>query len=181
MRLTPRAKLFLIVSGFLLPIAASVATYVFFRPDASANYGELLSPPDAISQAAFVRSGGTAFRFNEVRGRWVVVVSQSRPCDESCTAKLYATRQVRLALGRDASRVARVFVAQSSQALPPAPHEDLVVLQPSAPEPGGPLNDPAHIYLVDPRGNVMMRWPREPDMRRMLKDLKTLLRASQIG
>ena len=181
MTLTPRAKLFLIVSGFLLPIAASIATYVFFRPQATGNYGELLSPPEAISAAAFRRDDGAAFHFAELRGRWIMVASESRPCDAACAAKLYAMRQVRLVLGRDASRVARVLVAQSAEALPPAPREDLEVVQPGAAEPPGPLNDPAHIYLVDPRGNVMMRWPREPDMRRMLKDLQTLLRASQIG
>jgi hypothetical protein len=93
---------------------------------------------------------------------------------------------VRLSLGRDAQRVARVLV------LPPGgvlhgngldPREDLVVAAPPAatPMPPGPANDPAHIYLVDPRGNVMMRWPASPDFRGMLKDLQTLLRASQIG
>lgn len=181
MKLTPRAKLFLIVSVFLLPIAASVATYVFFRPQPTGNYGELISPPEAISAATFRRDDGAAFRFAGLRGRWVMVASESRACDASCTAKLHSMRQVRLVLGRDASRVARVLVAQSAQALPPPPREDLEVVQPTAAEPPGPLNDPAHIYLVDPRGNVMMRWPREPDMGRMLKDLKTLLKASQIG
>ena len=47
--------------------------------------------------------------------------------------------------------------------------------------PPGAANDRAHIYLVDPLGNVMMRWPAKPDMRRMLKDLERLLKASQIG
>jgi len=181
MTLTPRAKLLLIVSGFLVPIAASVATYVFFRPQATGNYGELVSPPEAISAATFRREDGEAFRFEQLRGQWVVLVSEARACDASCTAKLYATRQVRLALGRDASRIVRVWVAQAPPAAPAPPHEDLVVLRPPAPEPAGPVNDPGHVYLVDPRGNVMMRWPREPDMARMLKDLKTLLKASQIG
>ena len=45
----------------------------------------------------------------------------------------------------------------------------------------GAGNDRAHIYLVDPRGNVMMRWPANPQMRGMLKDLERLLKASQIG
>jgi cytochrome oxidase Cu insertion factor (SCO1/SenC/PrrC family) len=181
MKVTARAKLLLIVSGFLLPIAASVATYVFFRPQASGNYGELISPPEAISAAIFRRDDGEAFRFGQLRGQWVMLASESRDCDASCTAKLYAMRQVRLVLGRDASRVVRVLVAQTPQAVPAAPHEDLVVLRPAAAEPAGPVNDPGHVYLVDPRGNVMMRWPREPDMPRMLKDLKTLLKASQIG
>jgi hypothetical protein len=95
-------------------------------------------------------------------------------------------RQVRVALGRDATRVARVFVVDdvrppNNTALDPV--EDLMVaITPRglslAP---GAANDRAHIYLVDPRGNVMMRWPESPDFRRMLKDLQTLLKASQIG
>jgi cytochrome oxidase Cu insertion factor (SCO1/SenC/PrrC family) len=181
MNLTARAKLLLIVSGFLLPIAASVATYVFFRPEPTGNYGELLMPPEAISAAAFRRDDGATFRFESLHGRWVLLASESRRCDAECSAKLYAVRQVRLALGRDASRVARVLVAQAPEALPAVPHEDLVAVMPAAREPVGPVNDASHIYLVDPRGNVMIRWPREPDMRRMLKDLQTLLRASQIG
>ena len=95
-------------------------------------------------------------------------------------------RQVRLALGRDASRVARVLVVDDFRAPDSAalgPLEDLVVAM--TPRglaiPPGAANDRAHIYLVDPRGNVMMRWPAQPDFRRMLKDLARLLKASQIG
>src|SRR6185312_3843772 len=137
MNLTPRAKLILIASGFLVPIVASVATYVFFRPEPPGNYGELLTPPEAISAAAFRRGDGAAFRFESLRGRWVLLASESRACDAGCAAKLYAMRQVRLALGREASRVARVLVAEDPQALPAAP-EDLVTLVPAAPEPAGP-------------------------------------------
>ncbi len=43
------------------------------------------------------------------------------------------------------------------------------------------VNDRAHCYLVDPLGNVMMRFPAEADPRRMLRDLERLLRASQVG
>jgi hypothetical protein len=38
-----------------------------------------------------------------------------------------------------------------------------------------------HIYLVDPLGNLMMRFPREPDPSKMLKDLQRLLRYSGVG
>ena len=47
--------------------------------------------------------------------------------------------------------------------------------------PAQPVNDRAHIYLVDPNGNVMMRFPAASEPRRMLKDLERLLKASQIG
>lgn len=38
-----------------------------------------------------------------------------------------------------------------------------------------------HIYLVDPLGNLMLRFPADPDPRRMMKDLARLLRASRVG
>ena len=57
MNLTARAKLLLIVSGFLLPIAASVATYVFFRPQATGNYGEWGTAVAATSSARADHNG----------------------------------------------------------------------------------------------------------------------------
>ncbi|HEY4998677.1 MAG TPA: hypothetical protein VII36_06015 [Usitatibacter sp.] len=186
MRLGPRAKLLLIASLFALPILASITVYRFFRPEPTANYGELLLPPQTLADHAFTRLDGKPFRFRELRERWILVASDSGACEARCAAKLYAMRQVRLALGRNASRVARVFVADDLHAPDPAalsPLEDLIVaLTPRglAIAPGA-ANDRAHIYLVDPLGNVMMRWPAQPDFRRMLKDLERLLRASQIG
>ena len=45
----------------------------------------------------------------------------------------------------------------------------------------GTEGDRDHVYLVDPHGNVMMRWRSEADPMGMVKDLQRLLRASQIG
>jgi len=39
----------------------------------------------------------------------------------------------------------------------------------------------AHIYLVDPLGNLMLRFPAQVDPKGMMKDLRLLLKASQIG
>jgi cytochrome oxidase Cu insertion factor (SCO1/SenC/PrrC family) len=186
LKLTPRAKLLLIAAGFLAPIAASIATYVFLRPEPTANYGELLLPPAQATSHGFTRADGTPFRFAELRERWVLVASDSGACAPACEAKMLLMRQARLALGRDASRVARVIVVDDDAAPRGAafePSADLVVaIRPAATvlAPGAG-NDRGHIYLVDPRGNVMMRWPADADFRRMLKDLQTLLKASQIG
>ncbi len=38
-----------------------------------------------------------------------------------------------------------------------------------------------HIYVVDPLGNLMLRFPRDADPRRMMKDLSRLLKASRVG
>jgi hypothetical protein len=89
-------------------------------------------------------------------------------------------------LGRNAGRVARVFVADDTRpvdAAAMAPFEGTVVISPPVGMalPLAPVNDRAHVYLVDPLGNVMMRFPADAEPRRMLKDLERLLKASQVG
>jgi hypothetical protein len=143
MKFTPRAKLLLIACLFALPMIASVTVYVFFPPPPSANYGELLLPPRVLPE-----------EFRKPHGElWLLMA----------TRDLEAMRQVRLALGRDASRI------------------EVVVAPPAELAKAGITLDPDHIYLADPHGNVMMRWPASPDLKRMLEDLKRLLKASQIG
>jgi hypothetical protein len=186
MKLGPRAKLLLIAALFLAPIAASLFVYRFARPEPTANYGELLLPPAEVAAHALAREDGSVFRFAEMKDRWILIASDSGACMGECVAKVRAMRQVRLALGRNASRVARVFVVDDLRPPDPAPfapREDLViVLTPRGLAlPLGAANDRAHIYLVDPRGNVMMRWPAVPQMRGMLNDLERLLKASQMG
>jgi len=43
------------------------------------------------------------------------------------------------------------------------------------------IDPPQDIYLIDPLGNVVLRYPVDPDIKRMAKDLERLLRASRIG
>lgn len=186
MTLTPRAKLLLLASIFLLPMVASFVAYRFLRPDATANYGELLLPPAQITSQPFDDPAGGTFRFEDLRGQWVLVTSGPGACDAPCQGKLRAMQQVRTSLGRNASRVARVFVVDDLAAPDgglPSAFEGLRIARtrPGLPLPPGAAKDRAHIYLVDPRGNVMMRWPAEPVLPRMKKDLDRLLKASQIG
>jgi hypothetical protein len=182
----PRVKLVLLAALFALPMAASFIAYRFVQPAPNANYGELLLPPATVTTQALAGEGGKPFTFASLAGSWVLVVSDSADCPKACTDKLTTLRQVRLALGREAGRIRRVFVADDGRA--PGGHVradfegTLVAVKPAAVTlPSGPGADRDHIYLVDPRGNVMMRWHAAPDWKRMHKDLQRLLKASQIG
>lgn len=184
--MSPRLKLVLLVSLFAAPIAASFLAYHYARPQPNANYGELLLPPASITAQALQADGGSPFTFKSLEGKWVLVVADASDCPTPCLVKLATIRQVRLALGREAGRVERVFVADDGRLPDPRVRADfsgtIVVARPATgPLPPGAGNDRKHIYLVDPRGNVMMRWDAEPDLKRMHKDLQRLLRASQIG
>jgi hypothetical protein len=183
---SPRLKLVLLASLFAVPIAASLLAYEFANPRPTANYGELLLPPSPITAQPLQGQDGKPFAFPALAGHWVLVAADRSDCPAECRQKLTTMRQVRLALGREANRVERVFVADDGR--PPASatlsgfEGTITAIRPSTLAlPPGPGNDRDHIYLVDPRGNVMMRWHAAPDWKRMHKDLQRLLKASQIG
>jgi hypothetical protein len=172
MRLGARAKAALVAALFVLPIVASFVAYRFLRPAPTANYGELLLPPAQLGARAFEGQ----------RGRWILIAADSGDCADACQRKLHAMRQVRLALGRNASRVARVLVNDDArQANPNLAADTGLEVSRGVAVPPGASNDRSHIYLADPHGNVILRWPADPDLRRMYQDIDRLLKASQIG
>jgi cytochrome oxidase Cu insertion factor (SCO1/SenC/PrrC family) len=184
--MSPRAKLLALAALFAAPIVASVVAYNFVDPRATANYGELLLPPAPVPAQRLEAPGGGGFGFAELAGKWVMVASDSGDCAAACRDKLEAMRQVRLALGREAGRVERVFVVDDLRRPEAALLQEftgtrLALTPRGLVLPAGPANDRAHVYLVDPRGNVMLRWPAGADRKRMLGDMKRLLKASQIG
>jgi hypothetical protein len=172
-----RVKLALLGLFFAAPFAlAWLAYWLDWAPGTAANYGELVTPPRPLSGAVLER----------LRGKWVLVSFDAAACDAYCERKLYFMRQVRRAQGKDQERVERLWLltdgGRPGAALGAAiagthiaPAQALAAHFPAA----GAVSD--HIYVVDPLGNLMMRYPRDPDPSRMLKDLQRLLRLSGIG
>jgi len=170
-----RAKLALFALFFAMPVAASWLIWWFdLAPGNTGNYGTLITPrPVALPPS------------NELKGKWVLVQFDGGACDAWCERKLYIMRQVRRAQGREMQRLARLWlvtdgVPQRAELL--AAIEGTVVA-PIAPGAGFPAENAVtdYIYLVDPLGNLMMRFPREPDPARLIKDLQRLLKASSFG
>lgn len=193
--MSPRAKMVLIFVLFSVPTVASFLTYFFAAPPANtANYGELLSPPISLPELKSAFSDGADLpqmvRDNGLRGKWLIVTRDGGACDAVCDKKLYAMRQAKLILGREMDRVARLVLVDDG-AKPNA--EKLTAYAGTAwmdsastwlgAMPQAKENEVArgYIYVVDPLGNLFMRYPAEPDIKRMANDLKRLLKASQIG
>ena len=175
---------------FLGPLVLAAILYFGgpeFRPRETVNHGELIQPP--VLLPALEHADGTL-----LRDAWTVVHIDRGGCGEACRAALHDTRQVRLALGRNGDRVRRLLLA-SGQAPQPADltdrHPDLVVVRvgpreadllEAFPAPDdGPPQAAGRIYVVDPLGNLMMRYPSDNDPGGLLEDLERLLRLSRIG
>jgi hypothetical protein len=177
----------LILALSAAPTVAAWLAYFVWQPQSRTNYGELIEPR-FLPDPELRRLDGQSFRLSDLRSKWVLLQVDSAACGDGCQNKLVYMRQARLALGKDAERIERVWLL-SDAATPAAAllhaHDGLKVARVSP----GPLlddlpasgNPAGYIFLIDPRGSLMLRFPGKPDGGRMLKDLARLLRASRIG
>lgn len=181
-------KLLVIFLVCAAPLVGSYVAYRYWRPAAYMNYGELL-PVAPVPDSRLTTSDGAAFRLSMLRGKWILLHADSGDCrTESCARKLYNMRQSRLAQGNNMDRLERVWLV-TDDAPPSAPQSELyegmhilcgdVATVLAALPASGDVRD--HIYLVDPAGNAMMRYPKDADPKRMIRDLERLLKYSQSG
>lgn len=190
-----RRQLVILGLLFLLPVVAAYVAYFLVPPEGRTNYGELIAQRD-ISDFALTPLATAAGSMPEgatmgsLRGRWVFVVAAPAACEARCQEQLYKIRQVRLTTGSERERIERLWIVTdergpSAELL--AGHEGLRLARAdpgifAANFPAGETGDPtAHIYLVDPLGHLMMRFPVDADPSRMKKDISRLLKASRIG
>lgn len=168
-----------------LPVVASYVTYYFWQPDDTMNYGQLLEPrplPEAWAQGV----GGADIDLAALRGRWTLVYLGEGECGEVCAQALYAMRQTWLAQGEEMRRVERLWLItdEADPAVEALADQRGLKVARAADAWAGAMpgsESGAHIYLLDPLGNVMMRFPSEPDVKRMIKDLQRLLKYSRLG
>ncbi len=178
-----RLQFILVALVFLGPLAAAAWLYLGpgeWRPGAATNNGELVEPiiplPDA--DLAPVGDAPTA----TLHGRWSIVYLNRDACDDVCRQTLIQIRQIRLAAGKEAHRLQRVYIGR---ALPEASwltegHTGLHLLAPDSVEAAlEPLA--SGIYLIDPLGNLMMRYPLGTEHKPIYADIKKLLKYSRIG
>jgi len=139
----------------------------------TANYGELLAPRPLAGALA------------PLRGKWVLVTLDPAACGPRCERKLYIVRQVRRAQGERAERVERLWLLTDGGtprgALVAALDGSHIAPIDASLQNAFPGDALAYIYLVDPLGNLMMRFPAEPEPKRMIQDLERLLKYSSFG
>ncbi len=178
MKTKARRTLILLALVCIAPVVASYGAFYFWKPARGTNYGELLVPtpwqPKGLASA-----DGVAFDPAPLRGHWVMAYVASAACDQSCRNKLWIMRQVRTAQGKEMDRVERVWLLTDGGRPDPAllaehPGLRVVNAREAALEAG-------QIQLIDPLGNRFMRYPAEPEPKRMIKDLERLLKYSRLG
>ena len=198
---TSRRTLYLVIAVCLAPVVLSYFMYYGVRPEGRTNHGELLSPQKTVtavktdllvkpSQESGLLDVIKAWpkddprqsfgQLGDFRGRWLMVWVGPAECDTACREQLWQMRQVRLTTGRERDRVERLWlVTDGGQPILRDEEQGLWVvrIQPDQ----SAVWQPNQVHLVDPLGNLMMRFPLKADPQGMKKDLMKLLKASRVG
>ena len=185
-----RIKMLLVLAVCAAPVIASYFSYFVVRPDVRSNYGELIQPTRSLPDLPLRTLDGQTLRAPSLRGQWLLVVVGPSSCDTGCEKRLHAQRQLREMLGRERDRLDKVwFVTDDGQpraalraAMQAAPEVTVLrfpredVTRWLAPAAGRALDE--HLYLVDPMGEWMMRFPIDFEPSKVKRDIDRLLRAS---
>ena len=177
--------LYAVIAVCAAPVVASYLAFYVFPPSGRTNYGTLITPRP-MPAMPLSRLDGRDFSFRQLAGTWVMVTAAPASCDAPCSSALLQMRQQRLMTGKERDRVERVWLILDDAAVAPELVRDYegmhFVRAPSvavrdflAPD-GGAVS--GHVWLVDPMGNLMLRWPQDPEPQRVKKDLARLLTAS---
>jgi cytochrome oxidase Cu insertion factor (SCO1/SenC/PrrC family) len=184
-----RLQFILLAVIFLGPLA--LAMYLYYgvedwRPPGQTNHGTLIEPVVLLPEVSIDTLTGESTGAEVLRNHWTLLYVNPGPCGETCRQEIIKLRQIRLALGAEADRVERVYLAgaepppaewleRTQTGLVSAALDDNPSLAAALPSP-----DPA-VYFVDPLGNLMMRFPTDADPEDIKDDLKKLLKISRIG
>lgn len=174
----------------LLPVLASYFSYYVIRPEGRRNFGELIEPQRTLPALRATDLSGQPVQLDTLKGQWLLISVAGGACDQICQDHLYLQRQLRESLGREKDRLDWVWLINDqeriSEELRPALGSATVLRVPAdaltqwlAPAAGHQLSE--HLYLVDPMGNWMMRFPAGMGMEggaKAKRDLDRLLRAS---
>lgn len=186
-----RWKLLAVLAVCAAPLIFSYLTYYVIKPTGRTNYGDLLDPRQypipALNSTAL---DGKPEGLDAYKGKWLMVQAAPGDCAQACKDQLVAMRQLRLMQGKAMDRIERVWLITDATPLDTVLmrvvdgtrflRADAAAVAKWLPvEQGGKLAD--HIYVIDPLGNLMMRFPKNADPNKVKKDLSKLLKASAIG
>ena len=178
---------------FLLPVTASWYL-VFFtdyaRDGEGAEHGSLIQPARQLDDIQLIRVNESSEELVSLYGEWSLLFFMDGACEETCAKTLYRIRQIRLATGKNMHRIQRIAIISEGE-------ESAFTDYLSENFPGQHyahrndlskdfirqfqdqnINDRMAIFLIDPRGFLMMRYSSDIEPSGIIRDLSRLIRIS---
>ncbi len=184
-----------VVLSFIAPVVLAYVVYFFVDVKSFVNHGEILNPIIHISSFKLKDENNQLIPSKKLTYKWRLISFLGKDCDQKCENRLFDTRQIHTSLGKDQHRLMRMFIhlqpaSESLSKMIAVTHPNVIQVNGDAGVIIKALDNNIHdgvgirndeTYIMDPMGNVMMRFTREQSDKDFLYDLKKLLKASQIG
>ena len=189
-----RLYLLFIIALFTLPLAVAWLLVEQWRPAGTTHHGELLNPAQPLLDFVLHRLDGETVGDRYLQGHWTLaVLGESPSCEQTCETSLYNVRQVQLALGKNMDRTQTLLMLTQA---PDTQMQQWLHQEHKAMTVGVVDNTTTAlfrrvfddglklgyaIYLIDPLGNLFMRYDPDSNPKGILQDLKRVLKFSKIG
>ncbi len=182
---------YLLIALFVVPLLVAIAMYSLRDkiPMVSvSSHGQLIHPAQPIEVVEVDLSTGEQLNLDQLQGKWTYILYAPNGCDLNCEASLFKLRQTRIATGREANRIQSFIVTNinhtsekilSRYSQIKSGHQIKLKLEGSTED--KQYLESGKVYLIDPIGNFMMEYDVNSTSRGMLKDIKKLLKISNIG
>ena len=176
-----RLQLLLILLVVIGPMILASAMYHlnFWVPESRSYHGELLGNGQSRADLGVL---GT-----EQETTWQLLVTAPAECATDCQQLVYAARQIHIGLGREAGRASHALAAG---ALPDGyaaklereyPQLRRYGLDADAYDKATQGLGGAQLWIIDPHGNLVLRYDAQTKGKQILNDLRHLLKLSNIG
>ena len=188
----------LLLLAFIVPVLMAYLVYVNMGDvSKTRNNGELVIPPRPLESFSLQNESGQAFGFEQLKGNWNLVYIGNGKCAETCRDRLSIMHQSRIAQGKAMSRVGLIYIALDKNEAANAGSlkkefarltvltggQDDITKTLKLFETDAAINikDGNLIFMLDPLGNLMMRYKKDVRLIGIIKDMEHLLKVSQIG
>ena len=175
-----RWQLILVLLVAIGPIilATSMYKFKFWVPENRSFHGELIGNGQSRADLGVQAD----------ESRWQLLVSAPQACEAQCQHLVYLARQIQIGLGRDASRASHALAAAqpldagySARLAREYPQLQRYPLELPRYQKTAPGIEAPQLWIVDPHGNLVLRYGVDVNGKDLLKDLRQLLKLSNIG
>ncbi len=201
-------NLIIVALAFIIPfiIAFYILHFEINKEMKTSNYGKIIARINTNNYKFFIQPALTVreptYEINKtikLEKIWTILYfNPISNCDDTCKKDIHFLKQIHIALGKDMDRVQRAWLNPAPQKENPnmnhwintqnyisSSYPNFIKLKINKNNFIEVLEDHAQqkrkVFLIDPLGHVILMWPSNFHGKKLLKDLKKLLKLSRIG
>lgn len=149
-----------------------------WMPAGLRNHGELLQPPADLRDARPVLADGAPYEWEPSARTWRIVVAPAAGCTTECGQLIVELDKVWQLFGHNADQVEILWLGPLPSGSPALPElrvlRDDPALRAALPRVVDPAGTP--LYVIDPNGFVVLRYPPHADPSGLRTDIARLLK-----